>query len=202
LKNILNPLSIHLQLLARLVPKDNEDAHESLAEMRDVIQRGAQTIDRLRDFSRQTPVSQVAAADLDPLVMEAVHLARARIATPRAYHIAVRTVAGAPGKVRVQPSELISAVVNVVVNAIDAIADLGVGRDVTVTTGVRDDGSRFVSVHDDGPGMPPEIERRVFEPFFSTKGDAGTGLGLANVKWEAGNEDELRLIEKIMEKIG
>jgi signal transduction histidine kinase len=63
------------------------------------------------------------------------------------------------------------------VNAIDAMTTAGT---ITFRTG-GDENTRFVEVADDGPGMPPEIERRVFEPFFSTKGDQGTGLGLAMV---------------------
>ena len=44
-----------------------------------------------------------------------------------------------------------------------------------------DERAAWVEVSDDGPGMSPEVEARVFEPFFSTKGEQGTGLGLANV---------------------
>jgi len=77
------------------------------------------------------------------------------------------------------PAELIAAVVNLVVNAIDAMQEQG--ESITVATGRDDQGRAWVRVRDDGPGMPPEVARRVFEPFFSTKGESGTGLGLANV---------------------
>jgi signal transduction histidine kinase len=76
--------------------------------------------------------------------------------------------------VRARRSELATAVVNLIVNATEALGERG---RISVTTGT-DDGGAWVEVEDDGPGMPPEIERRVFEPFFTTKVE-GTGLGLA-----------------------
>ena len=76
-----------------------------------------------------------------------------------------------------QSGEIVSAILNLVVNAIDAMPS---GGTITLRTG-QTDTSSWVAVQDDGPGMPPEIERRVFEPFFTTKGEEGTGLGLAMV---------------------
>jgi signal transduction histidine kinase len=70
----------------------------------------------------------------------------------------------------------VSALVNLIVNAIEAMN----GGTITLRTGVGDDGV-WVQVSDNGPGMPPDVERRIFEPFFTTKGSEGTGLGLAMV---------------------
>jgi signal transduction histidine kinase len=82
-----------------------------------------------------------------------------------------------PPLVTGRSGEIVSALVNLVVNAIDAMPS---GGTITLRTG-QTDTSSWVAVQDDGPGMPPEIERRVFEPFFTTKGEEGTGLGLAMV---------------------
>jgi signal transduction histidine kinase len=51
---------------------------------------------------------------------------------------------------------------------------------ITIRTGVADGGA-FVEVEDDGPGIAPEIKGRIVEPFFTTKGDHGTGLGVSLV---------------------
>jgi anti-sigma regulatory factor (Ser/Thr protein kinase) len=83
--------------------------------------------------------------------------------------------------VRGVPSELREALVNLVFNAIDAMPDGGI---LTVSTAhaVTDaDDAVRVSVTDDGIGMDAEARRRCLEPFFTTKGERGTGLGLAMV---------------------
>jgi signal transduction histidine kinase len=64
--------------------------------------------------------------------------------------------------------------VNLVENALDAMQHEG---DITITTESRDD-YVYISVIDSGPGLSPESEERLFEPYFSTKTN-GTGLGLA-----------------------
>ncbi len=180
LKNILNPLAIHLQLLQRSVAKDNADAHESITAMREVINRGVETIDRLRDFSRQTPVTASGVVDVNALATEATELARARLVSARARHVTLQTELGAPPPVKVQPAELIAALVNLIVNGIDALRARTEPGNITVRTGTKE-GYAVILVEDDGPGMTQDVAHRVFEPFFSTKGDEGTGLGLANV---------------------
>jgi signal transduction histidine kinase len=80
------------------------------------------------------------------------------------------------------PNTLRQALNNLVGNAIEAIASHG-GSKVTTRLAVTDQPAELrISIADDGPGIPPEIQRRIFDPFFSTKGSKGTGLGLANVK--------------------
>jgi signal transduction histidine kinase len=77
------------------------------------------------------------------------------------------------------PAELNQVWTNLVDNAVDAMSGDGT---LTVRT-ARDDDHALVEIGDTGPGVPPEIKRRIFEPFFSTKPvGAGTGLGL-DVGW-------------------
>ncbi|MBF0486326.1 MAG: protein kinase [Candidatus Omnitrophica bacterium] len=74
------------------------------------------------------------------------------------------------------PQELNQVFVNLLINAVQSIADKGV---ITVRTYLNDK-SVFVEVIDTGSGMPPEIIARLFEPFFTTKPiGQGTGLGLS-----------------------
>jgi signal transduction histidine kinase len=72
---------------------------------------------------------------------------------------------------------LTQAVVNLVHNALDALKT-STGARVLVRVYGTDSESR-ISVRDNGPGVPPNLRERIFEPFFSTKGKRGTGLGLA-----------------------
>jgi signal transduction histidine kinase len=178
LKNLLNPLSLYLQLAKRALAKGNTDqVADSLSEMQGVVKRGVETIDRLRDFSRQSPDTGVRPTDLNAHARESMDLARAKLAGRKSGMVHLDLELGSPPIVFLQSTELVGALVNLIVNAIDAMPD---GGRVVVSTG-GDDDEAWVRVADDGPGMTPEIERRVFEPFFTTKGDAGTGLGLAMV---------------------
>jgi signal transduction histidine kinase len=178
LLNIINPLSLHLQLLRRIMRRGTTGADEAISEMEGVLRRGVETVARLRDFSRQTPEAPVELVALDAVAGEAIALSQARIASSRTAHgISIVTERGAPPPVRARSSELVAALLNLLLNAVDA---LEAGGTITVSTGAADGGS-WVRVADDGPGIPKELQRRVFEPFFTTKGKAGTGLGLAMV---------------------
>lgn len=178
LKNILNPILLHLDVAARAQARgDTGQSIEALAEMKQALRRGVEVTDRLRLFSRQTPESQMGAVDLNTLAREAVHLLRPRIASGSDRLSRIHEKLGNPPSVLGQPSEIVSALLNLLVNAVDAKAD---GGNITVRTR-EERGGASVAIADDGPGMTPEVQARVFEPFFTTKGTEGTGLGLAMV---------------------
>ena len=75
---------------------------------------------------------------------------------------------------RGDPALLEQILLNLIKNAIEALPP---GGHVRLTTGV-DEGMAFISVADDGPGLSPEIQAYLFNPFTTTKGTGGTGLGL------------------------
>jgi CheY-like chemotaxis protein len=75
------------------------------------------------------------------------------------------------------PSELRDALMNLIFNAVDAMPKGGV---IHLSTS-HENGLVFLRVRDSGIGMPEEVRRHCLEPFFTTKGEAGTGLGLAMV---------------------
>ncbi len=179
LKNILNPLSLHLQFIERALGRQKiEEAKESCTEMRQVLTRGVQTIERLRDYSRQSKESKTELVDLDRLAREAAEIARPRVAAVGGRGVRIRHELASPPQIMAISGDVVSALVNLVVNAMDALG--GKGGTIVLRTG-REGGGSWVAVEDDGPGMPADVERRVFEPFFTTKGTEGTGLGLAMV---------------------
>jgi signal transduction histidine kinase len=178
MKNILNPLGLHLQIVQRAVPSDKRDAQQSMAEMKQVLHRGAEMLNRLREFSRQAPEAKTESVDLNACTHEAVEICKPRLHQRQDLHVELHEKHGAPPRVLVRSAELVAAVVNLVVNGIDAIGATSKRGTITVETGASPRGG-WVRVSDDGPGMTPEVERRVFEPFFTTKGAEGTGLGLA-----------------------
>jgi signal transduction histidine kinase len=178
LKNILNPLSLHLQVADRAILRgDLAEARESILEMQQVVVRGVEAVERLRAYSRQSKESKAELVDLARLAREAVGIARPRMAATGSVLRVVMEL-GEVSPILADSGEVVSALVNLVVNAIDAAGT--VGSSITLRTGTES-ASAYVEVADDGPGMTPEVERRVFEPFFTTKGFEGTGLGLAMV---------------------
>lgn len=72
---------------------------------------------------------------------------------------------------------LYRGLLNLVVNAADAVPKENGA--VRLRAWTRPDGGTTLAVEDNGPGVPPELRQKVLEPFFSTKGSNGTGLGLA-----------------------
>jgi hypothetical protein len=171
-------ISLHLQLLRRIVKEGAPGAEEALAGMEQALRRGVETVERLCAFSRQSPESRIEPVDVDAVAREAIELSRPRIAsTTRTAGVLLVAELGAPPSIPARSSEIMSGLLNLIVNAIDAMPD---GGTVTVSTGAADR-STWVRVADDGPGIPDEIRARIFEPFFTTKGAHGTGLGLATV---------------------
>lgn len=177
LKNILNPLLLQAQQLRRKLER-GDDLRPNLERMERVLRQGVETVERLRNFSRQAPDAPAEPVQLNQLVPEVVELCgpKLRLCT----NVTLRQELGQPPPVLLSSGELVSAVLNLVVNAIDAIAgrpDAGV---ISLRT-AAERGGGVIEVADDGPGLPDEIKRRLFEPFLTTKGVEGTGLGLAMV---------------------
>jgi signal transduction histidine kinase len=178
LKNILNPLFLHIEVATRANARsDMGQVAEALGEMKQALKRGVDVTERLRQFSRQTPDSPMAGIDLNALAREAVQLAKPRMASGGGRLSRIHEKLGTPPPVFGQSSEIVSALLNLLVNAIDARPH---GGSITILTS-EERGGACIAVADDGPGMTPEVQARVFEPFFTTKGTEGTGLGLATV---------------------
>jgi signal transduction histidine kinase len=158
---------------------DETKALEYLRIINTAGRDGAHVVSRLRDFYRPR-----GAADLfEPLDLKDIALQSIALAKPRAaQREAGKTVSFEIDLIdHVTASgigaELREVLTNLIFNALDAIPSAGV---VTVRTR-RKDGEAILEVNDTGSGMTPEVRERCLEPFFTTKGDVGTGLGLAMV---------------------
>ncbi len=114
---------------------------------------------------------------LDSVLVDACRLARLHAPAGQGAKTEIRCEHGSPALAYGQHGELVSAVLNVLLNAIDASPP---GAKITVRTGSERDRA-FIEVVDEGPGIPPDVQTHMFDPFFTTKGSAGTGLGLASV---------------------
>jgi signal transduction histidine kinase len=173
--NILNSFGLYLELISRSVARGNLDkTSDHIDVMKQELARSAQTLDLLREAGRQRRERPAESVDLNELVREACAVTRPLSSVACRVHEEL----GCPEPFVGCSREIFGALVNLIVNALYATA--GSGR-VTVRTGRLEDHA-WVEVADDGPGMSASLERRAFEPYFTTKGDEGTGLGLATVR--------------------
>jgi signal transduction histidine kinase len=93
--------------------------------------------------------------------------------------VEVRTVLDGAARLRGDAAQLQQVLINLVLNAAEALHDLPTERrTLTIATARSPSGDVLISVHDEGPGIPPEQLSRLFEPFHTTK-EAGLGLGLS-----------------------
>ncbi len=174
--NLLAVISGRTQLL--LVRATQPEVRRPL----EIIQRAtfdaADVVRRVLGFASMQPAAEAAAVDLNEIVREVVELARPRWrdeAQMRALVIDVGLeLDGVPGVAGDAPS-LREVVMNLLFNAIDALPKGGTIRIATWSA----DAWVFCSVADDGVGMDDAVRRQALEPFFTTKGPSGTGLGLS-----------------------
>jgi len=155
-----------------------ETLRELVSEVLDAGTRAAGVTRQLLAFSRGQPVER-GEVDLAETVERLGPMLRTLLPSSIAFAV---TVKERPRDVLANAGQLEQVVVNLVLNARDAIS--GDGRiTLTVDTTERD-GGRWarLTVEDSGQGMSPEVSNRIFEPFFTTKAPGkGTGLGLAVV---------------------
>lgn len=140
----------------------------------------ADVVSRLRDFYRPRAAAESQVMELKEVLHQAVLMTQPKWkdpTRPAGTEIIVQTELQNLPTMRGNPSELREMMTNLIFNAVDAMPDGG-----TLTVGACASGSNVViEVVDTGTGMPAEVRARCLDPFFSTKGDNGTGLGLAMV---------------------
>ena len=151
-----------------------------------VVNDVSATVGRMRDFYRRDDAeAEFAPVSLNDLVPQVVELTRARWSDMPQQRGIVITVAtelesGLP-PVMGNASELREALTNLIFNAVDAMPQGGAITIRTLSTGTAEAARVRLEVADTGVGMDDETRQRCLEPFFTTKGQRGTGLGLAMV---------------------
>ena len=140
---------------------------------------GAKTIKRIQDFARQRRDHDFQPVSVDQLLLDVREITRPRWksrAEASSVHINLELQLGSDNAlVMGDESELREVLVNMVFNAVDAMPQGG-----TLTLSTREaNGEVEVRIRDTGTGMTEDVRSRVFDPFYTTKGKGGLGLGLA-----------------------
>ena len=111
-----------------------------------------------------------------PAILDEVVESYADLFTQKKISLTTR-VDGLQRPIYAEPQSLHRCLLNLVTNAADAVPE--VGGQICINVDQLEDESVVISVEDNGPGVAEENLRKIFDPFFSTKGSKGTGLGLA-----------------------
>ena len=164
------------QLMRRQV--HDEASIRNLEIIQTAAEDAAATVRRIQTFSRKTHADEFELLDVSLLVGDAVEITRTRWeneARLRGLDIEVIVNAEPGFFTRGNASELREVFVNLIVNAVDAMPH---GGCLSINC-ARHDGRLSLRFSDTGTGMEEDVRQRVFEPFYTTKGLHGTGLGLA-----------------------
>ena len=173
--NLLNVVLLNLDRVERGLPEDSP----LRTRLRDAVkgaERAATMTHKLLAFARRQPLSPVS-TDVNAQIASFAEFLRGTIGS----RIRLETdLAPNLPRVNVDPNQLENAILNLAVNARDAMPEGGTL--ILATRPLPGAEGLAVEVSDTGGGMAPEVEARAFEPFFTTKPlGQGTGLGLSQV---------------------
>ncbi len=169
----INQLAKDLPHLCSAPDLHEEYMEEVLPEIKDGITRVNTIVDDLRRFARGD-VEARSTFDVNDVVRSAVRMSHGRVAPGVSLSLSLDDIPYQSG----YPRQLSQVVVNLLVNAIQAVAD---GGTISIRSGCLK-GAYWFQVKDNGPGMDKDTQSRIYEPFFTTKPiGEGTGLGLAVV---------------------
>jgi PAS domain S-box-containing protein len=187
INNAISPVALYTEMLLEQETSLSKRTREYLETTQRAIGDVAHTVARMREFYRQHEPSLVLApVNLNVLIQQVIDLTRARwcdMPQQRGIVIELRHELGEnlPPIAGIE-SEIREALINLIFNAVDAMPE---GGRLTVRTKAAETDaetqSADVEIVDSGVGMDEETRRRCLEPFFTTKGERGTGLGLAMV---------------------
>lgn len=184
--NMLAAILGRAQLLKLYIDRQASDhgirPDPQIAEGLDIIETAAsdaaETVRRIQEFTRVRSEEDLITINLHEVVTDVIELTRPRWkdqAESRGVKITVKERLGEVYPVLGSPSELREVLINLVVNAVNAMPQ---GGEILIETGTEDD-TNWVSVTDTGMGMSREVQKRVFDPFFTTRGPQSSGLGLS-----------------------
>lgn len=192
INNAISPVALYTESLLEREPNLSDRARHYLTTIQRSIEDVAETVARMREFYRpREPQLILTRVALNRLAIQVIDLTRARwcnLPQERGFVIALKTEMDPdlPEIMGVE-SEIRDALTNLIFNAVDAMPE---GGTLTIRTRAADSepapGSEpqrlaALEVIDSGIGMDEETRRHCLDPFYTTKGERGTGLGLAMV---------------------
>jgi signal transduction histidine kinase len=173
---IANPLASMDSLLQLMQRKPDRPRPESIETLREQVQRIHEIIQQMKEFAHPAAQGQWETVPLNDLLETSLGMVRFDSRLKRAQ--VERHFANDAGTLTCLPRAVQQVMVNLIINSLDAMAD--VPQPTLVVRTAREQDWCVIEVMDNGPGIPAEHLDRLFEPFFTTKPvGKGTGLGLS-----------------------
>jgi PAS domain S-box-containing protein len=186
-KNPINAIVLHLQLLQNKLQQDDPETHRHMEIIGNEIHRLDRVVQILVDFTRPRDL-RLEEVDLRK-ILESVSVLAAPDAARHGVHVALELPQEDDAlMVRVDSDLMKQAILNLVLNGVQSMTAGG-----TLTLAARrDDEMILAEVRDQGCGIPPAAQEKIFELYFTTKGDkGGSGIGLAQtyqiMQWHYGS---------------
>jgi signal transduction histidine kinase len=181
-KNPINAIVLHLQLLQNKLRADDPDTRRHMDIIGNEIHRLDRVVQILVDFMRPRDLH------LEEMDMRKILEEVAVLASPEAERHGIQIAQELPHErlvVRVDPDLIKQAILNLVLNGVQAMTKGG----MLTLVARRDDESILIEVRDQGGGIPLEVQEKIFELYFTTK-KGGSGIGLAQtyqiMQWHYG----------------
>ena len=183
--NLLTPIMGYSMMSMEMLPKDQTFVLENLTEVYNASVKAKDLVSRLADLSKNCNVELLTELDPDSMVKNSIKVSLP--AKPKT--VDVKTRLNCAGHyIKGDTTQISQLILNITLNAYDAMADNG-GGTLIVSTSCHD-GNVELKFKDNGPGMDSDTVSKIFDPFFTTKESGkGTGLGLAIVAQVAETHD-------------
>jgi signal transduction histidine kinase/ActR/RegA family two-component response regulator len=187
INNAISPVSLYTESLLEREPGLSERTRSYLTTIQRAIEDVAGTVARMREFYRERDTQiTLERVQLNRAVQQVVELTRPRwsdLPQARGAMVDLQTDLTDPmPEIMGAEHEIRDALTNLIFNAVDAMPTGGtLSVRTRKTTGADSAARAFIEVSDTGVGMDEDTRRRCLEPFYTTKGERGSGLGLAMV---------------------
>jgi signal transduction histidine kinase len=175
--NFLTTILLRMEmLLMNLKQSPNVDADSIRGTLQEIVQAardGAEAVQRISGISKSDPYEPSQLVDVSKVAEDVVNLTVGQFREKRGTRVNLET--GEIEPIFGSPTALRTAVMNIVINARQALSE---GGEVWVRTR-QENGWATIEVADSGQGIPPDLMDKITQPFFTTKGEDGSGLGLS-----------------------
>lgn len=175
--NLLTPIMGYSLMVMEKLPPEDTESYDNLLEVYNASKKAKDLISRLSDLSRKNSAFTMRYVDPNKMIKNAITISES--SKPKTVRLEENLDCHDVWLYgnEIQFSQLM---INLLINAFHALEESG---GLVRVSCYEEDNQIVIQVYDDGPGIPIEIQDKIFQPFFTTKSfDKGTGLGLAIVQ--------------------